>query len=380
MQNTTSKVIDFVVTLVNGYIKLTCISMIPVVLRDIIIEFYGYCVPCNMYRMDFKIFNDNPYINLYPNGTEYALLINDKYKMSIFQDDRMREDIICNNIINVVSRGVCANEFYVYTNDSNELLFCDPLLSSSFDMINIDMFKSNIIQIEYGKSHILFLSELGNVFGCGKNDHFQLTNESEINVNIDNIIQLNKIHNIKRICAGKNTSFILDKNNILYCFGSNEYGLLGINKSNEYELTGNIIKIENYNVKTMDCVYCHAGLITNNNIVYFWGYNFHGQCGTNDCNERIKPTKINTNNIVNNKNEIISEINCGSFHSIIKTNNNFYTFGDNTDDELLLDTCIKPVKIPTKIDKEYIKRKTGNNGDIIDLIPGDSVSFILQRI
>ena len=76
----------------------------------------------------------------------------------------------------------------------------------------------------------------------------------------------------------------------------------------------------------------------------------------------------------------IESIKLGLFHSIIKTNNNeFYSFGDNINNCLLLkDILSEALVLPTMIDKEYIMNRTQYRGNIMDIIPGYNTSYILQ--
>ena len=369
------KSLSFVAFLVNGYVKMIYNGFIPKALHDIIGQFYGYLIPCKIYSSNFWSSIDKPFISLHPNGPGFVILRDIEYKISGYG---INTDIDYNIIGDVISNGVCVNESWIYSNNNKILMLFKPAFSKKLS-INISMIKSHIIEIKSSWNHVLFLTEFGNVYGFGMNSHYQLSNQFKKNEDLTELTQIHGLTNIKHICAGHHTSFGLNKNGMVYSFGGNTMGELGINKtSDECMLDGNINKIIGYIVETMDCVYDHIGIKTNNNDVFFWGSNESGQCGTNDTNDKLKPTKITMTNIDNI--DIISEINCGSFHSIIKTNNNFYSFGDNSDDELILNTTQNEIKIPTKIDIEYVKRNTGNNGDIIDIIPGDSISYIMQKI
>ena len=343
-----------------------------------IILFYGYDIPCKIYNHKFNILSDKYFVDLNLCGYGYVALTNQQYRITTCKcrNNHLKE-INCDETANVVSNGVCDNYLLMYTIEKELLLYVIDF--SDKVVLKTDMIKSNIIQIRYGNGYGLFLSELGNVFGYGSNEEYQLTNQFTREVSIDNLTKINGLNNIKIICCGNRTSFSLDKNGILYSFGSNIAGLLGINKNcSEIKNDGNINQVIGYNFKIIHSVYLHIGSLSHNNNVYFWGYNKYGHCGTNNFMSQSKPYKINIPNI---NNDIIIDIKCGSFHSIIKTyNNTYYSFGYNAEKELLLNTNEKRIKIATKIDNEYIKNKTNNNNDIIDIIPGNNTSYILQMM
>lgn len=80
------------------------------------------------------------------------------------------------------------------------------------------------------KSHILVLFQ-GSIYGCGTNRYGQLAiPEKEIVYNLQHISSLSTKYCTKITC-GVSHSCILDTNNSVYTFGSNEYGQLGARKS-----------------------------------------------------------------------------------------------------------------------------------------------------
>ena len=102
-------------------------------------------------------------------------------------------------------------------------------------------FNGSIKQIKCGCSHSLFLTENGNVFGCGLNDYCQLGLKFE---RITGITVIANKGNISSINCGSFSSYMVNNDDILISFGNNYFGELGINqkhilKSGEQNVYGN---------------------------------------------------------------------------------------------------------------------------------------------
>lgn len=84
----------------------------------------------------------------------------------------------------------------------------------------------NIVQVSCGDNHSLFLTDTGEVYGCGDNKRGQLGIETQHQT----ITEPQKIfESIKKIGCGQNFSVLLDTNGNLLTFGASEVGQLGYN-------------------------------------------------------------------------------------------------------------------------------------------------------
>ncbi len=93
-----------------------------------------------------------------------------------------------------------------------------------------------IKSISCGFQHTAFITESGNLYGCGKADSFQIqpmnakSRKSEVSVS-DKILDLSLIWKgqVRHVgCGFKHTIFSLDSNE-LYGLGNNKYGQAGQN-------------------------------------------------------------------------------------------------------------------------------------------------------
>ena len=246
-----------------------------------------------------------------------------------------------------------------------------------------ELMKSRIISIQCGSWHTLCLTMNGNVFACGLNNKYQLSNQFDKNSSVQLCQIKNTLGNITQIGCGNTSSFMMNKNGIIHSFGSNGNGMLGINES-YYVVTesGEFNKINGLKFKSFDVTYYHIGCITTDNEVYLWGWNYYGQCGYQDefSKNALSPRKLIFNDNISSTHDNITDIKCGQFHNFIKNDKNeYYSFGYNRGNCLLIENLQLSTKIysPTKIDKSYIMKMTKFNGDIIDIIPGSKVTYIL---
>ena len=247
-----------------------------------------------------------------------------------------------------------------YDTESWNKISVPELLRCNFDSI--------LIQIACGLEHTLFLTENGNVYGCGYNKYGQLTAEYDELELFDNIY-LNILNNkdIINIGCTEYSSFALNINGILYSFGDNEYGQLGIQNEN-IKCTDTISYVlKGRKIKTFGCGRRHLGILTSNNVLIIFGM----------IGFLINDTNHDGNKIILD-NELIVDIKCGYSHNIIKTHkNNYYAFGANEFKQLLIKSNNRQNSKPTLISKKYISKLINCNNDIIDLIPIKNETFII---
>ena len=138
----------------------------------------------------------------------------------------------------------------------------------------------NIVDIKCGSAHTLVLTSDEKVFSCGNNYYSQLgrnvIDEDSENPECTQMVQVYSLSKIIRIECGESHSFCIDINNVLYVFGCNELGQLGlsddINKSipTKFPIL-NIIDVS----KGGD----HSFIKTSNNEIYAFGMNNSSQLG-----------------------------------------------------------------------------------------------------
>ena len=153
---------------------------------------------------------------------------------------------------------------------------------------------SEIVDIKCGNYHTLVLTSNQEVFCCGDSNLMEEDDNPKIRRKLHKIANLSEI---TRIECGKNYSMCLDANNLLYVFGFNSVGQLGIG---------------NYTRENYDYVYCSQVIDP---------YDF--------LREVIKHPILSNIRIV--------DISKGGSHTFVKTaSNKILAFGNNRSSQLSL--------------------------------------------
>ena len=315
---------------------------------------------------------------IYINNIELHMIKNDKLFISEENNvEAVHHDFWDNKCI-FVSTGManehvyiqCKNGLYSYGyNDYNQtsVLYMDFI----WPPMTVDYkFDSKVCQIKCGWHHSLFLTENGNVYGCGDNTVGQLLNTFDRgNPDIQCIIDS---MDIKYIDCCSFSSYIIDINDTLKSFGDNYFGQLGIKNNSIKKI--NSISFAKDKVSMISCGYAFIGYLTQDYNVYMFGYNECYNCGLND-----KSACDDGNNIILNNNDKIISVKCGHNHTILKTESNkYYSFGNNSNKQLLINSIFKNISKPKLISNEYIHKLTKSNAIIMDILPLSIHSYIIQ--
>jgi len=107
-------------------------------------------------------------------------------------------------------------------------------------------FQLKIIKVQTGLEHILALSDInsgGKVFSWGCSNYGQLGLDTRENVQFPQQIMSLRSYIIDIEVAG-NTNLVLDENNRILTFGSNQQGLLGDGDKNHDKISSFPIKLD----------------------------------------------------------------------------------------------------------------------------------------
>ena len=224
---------------------------------------------------------------------------------------------------------------------------------------NID----NIKKVYCGGSYTIILKNDGTLWGCGANGSGQLglgdttnrTTFTQVTTNADNI---------KSVCCGSSHTLILKNDGTVWGCGHNGYGELGLgnntNKNTFTQITTNI-----NDIKEIYCGGSHTFMLKNDSTLWGCGYNYNGQLGLGDSDDRYTFTEIATN--ANN----IKSICCGSHHTLIlKNDGSLWGTGRNNCSQLGLgDTT----------DRTIFTQVTTNINNIKEIYCGAHHAFILKN-
>ncbi len=183
----------------------------------------------------------------------------------------------------------------------------------------------NIIQISAGSYHTLALTNEGLIYSFGKNDYGQLGLGNYDNINIPTLVL--KINNIIQISAGYNHSLALTNTGKIYSWGINSTGQLGLGDNDDRNIPTLISNLNN--IIQISAGARHSLALSNEGKIYSFGYNYYGQLGLGDYKWNNIPTLVTEapNNII--------QISAGTKHSLCLTNNGYIcSFGKNNSGQL----------------------------------------------
>ncbi|QLY40670.1 hypothetical protein HF295_07345 [Hujiaoplasma nucleasis] len=199
-----------------------------------------------------------------------------------------------------------------------------------------------IESIAMGTFHSSALTSEGRLFLWGNNELGQIGNNSTSNqalpLDVTEYLNLNANESIIQVELANTNTAVLTNQNRLLIWGDNYYGQLGNGNNNNSSLPIDISA--SFNLQTDEVIQSislgvvHAGALTNKGNLYMWGYNGEGLLGNESGDNSNIPLKIN-DFISLDENESIQKIELGGNHSsLITSNHQVYTWGQNTYGEL----------------------------------------------
>ena len=261
---------------------------------------------------------------------------------------------------------ICGNNFTYFLSNKNKVYLCGYNLLTNEKIstptrIKFSFEKEKIIQIKSGEKFSLILTGLGNIYSFGENKNGQLGHEIN-KINSNEPKQVMNIRNIKLISCGYNHCFAIGNKNIVFCWGSNEYGQIGIKEIGNIYIPKKLIL--NNEINDIFCGKDYSIFHTDKKEIFVCGSNEKGKLGigieayleNNKNNNCFYPTQVDQFY----KLEVI-KVACGENHciAIVKDSStniiNIWGWGSNKEGQLGFGNNIersKPKPIPSLI--EYI--------------------------
>ena len=197
-----------------------------------------------------------------------------------------------------------------------------------------------ISQIACGSSHTMFLTDDGNVYGVGRNSHYQLGYSSSTgNQSTPRYLSWfreggNNITISQIACGRFYTMFLTDDGNV-YGVGDNSYYQLGYSSSASNQSTPRYLSWfreggNNITISQIVCGYYYTMFLTDDDNIYGVGANYSYQLGySSSTSSQSTPRHLSWFHEGGN-NITISQIACGDYHTMFLTDDgNVYGVGNN---------------------------------------------------
>lgn len=159
-------------------------------------------------------------------------------------------------------------------------------------------------------------------------------------LNLSKIQQLSLMKN----SPDTQTTFVINENNILYGYGDNKHGQLGCGTTKDKSIPIKISLENDITITQIVSSFSHSIAIGSDGELYTWGYNKYGELGDGTTIEKDIPIRITLVSGVKPK-----QISCSAYFSMaIGDDGNLYTWGRNNLGQLGDGTIIDK-STPTKI-------------------------------
>jgi alpha-tubulin suppressor-like RCC1 family protein len=197
--------------------------------------------------------------------------------------------------------------------------------------INEELSHKQIIDFTKSISHVIARTINGKVYCWGSNESGVLGNgKNDYKIYKPGLIEYLNDKNIIDICCGGCHSLVLTKSGEVYAWGCNDLGQIG-NGSYGFDTFQLIpIKLNGFDEEKVVMISCgkkHSMALTESGRVFSWGNNSWGQLG-------LEKTSEVPSNVLINKSIPIKKISCGQLHSLMLTNDgDIYWFGKNGNDK-----------------------------------------------
>eukprot|EP00762_Andalucia_godoyi_P006478 ANDGO_02934.mRNA.1 Ultraviolet-B receptor UVR8 len=183
--------------------------------------------------------------------------------------------------------------------------------------------KKVILRIACGAGHTLCLSSTANVFGFGYNFNGELGLGHRDHVASPELIRHLEGRGVMDVQCGWNSSAAVTDTGDVYTWGSNGFGQLGHDSTNDENLPRLVKSIVSKQIVAVSCGRCHMAAISSDGVAYTWGLNNNGQLGHGDTTICLTPRVVS--GFVGRK---VVAVACGSSHTcMILDTGELYTWG-----------------------------------------------------
>lgn len=203
----------------------------------------------------------------------------------------------------------------------------------------------NIYFIACGYYHSVVINEEGSVYSWGNNEHGQLGVGSLEDVRVPHKIS-SPLPPITNISCGAYHVIAVDNQSLLWCWGWNSLGQLGLDHKIDQLSPVSLENIFKKNVISVSCGYSHSVVVIDDGSMWGWGYNENGELGMNDIDASAIPKQIFGV-------DVTQYVTCGGNHTIcVDDKGKLWCFGWNEDGQLGTknwDDYYSPVSIDSDI-------------------------------
>ncbi|KAK2909215.1 hypothetical protein Q8A67_005052 [Cirrhinus molitorella] len=267
-----------------------------------------------------------------------------------------------------IRRIVCGGDGAVLLSDSGKVLFMDkPTVCKPLKSLD----NRQVIQIACGDHHSMALTNDGQLFVWGENSHGQLglKKDHPTSLSAQHVQSLSGIP-VAQISAGGDHSFVLSLSGVVFGWGKNSAGQLGLGDTTDRHVPTLVKSLHWKKTVSISCGGEHTATLSKGGTVFTFGSGCHGQLGHKSFKDEHHPRVVAE--LWGSK---VSHVTCGRHHTLVSVASSklIYSFGCEIqghlgNGELTTQSVSFPVDLPNECNDEYTIDK---------LIAGENHSFAL---
>ncbi|NP_001017352.2 RCC1 and BTB domain-containing protein 1 [Xenopus tropicalis] len=216
-----------------------------------------------------------------------------------------RLDVLCGKRIVDLSYGsgphilVCNEDGEVYSwghNGYSQLGNGNAIQGVAPVQVCMELLAKKVIQVACGSHHSMALTSDGEVFCWGYNNCGQVGSGTTANQSVPRRVSAtlqSKV--VVSIAAGQSSSMAVTDNGHVYCWGYNGTGQLGIGNTGNQLMPCRLVFAHPVCIIQVVLGYAHTLALSDQGVLYAWGANSHGQLGIGNKSNQTAPVKVGTN-------------------------------------------------------------------------------------
>ncbi|XP_073698658.1 E3 ISG15--protein ligase HERC5-like [Garra rufa] len=267
-----------------------------------------------------------------------------------------------------IRRIVCGADGAVLLSDSGKVLIMDKSIVCKH-LKGLD--NRQVIQITCGDHHSMALTKDGQLLVWGENSHGQLglRKDHPGSPSAQHVESLSGIP-VAQISAGGDHSFVLSLSGVVFGWGKNSAGQLGLGDTADRHVPTVVNSLGQKKTVSISCGGEHTATLSKGGTVFTFGSGGSGQLGHNSFKDEHYPRVV-----AELWGSEVSQVRCGRRHTLVSVASSklIYSFGCGIQGQLGNGEMIKqsvpfPVDLPSENNHEYTLEK---------LIAGKNHSFAL---
>uniref|UniRef100_A0A3Q3VN17 X-linked retinitis pigmentosa GTPase regulator n=1 Tax=Mola mola TaxID=94237 RepID=A0A3Q3VN17_MOLML len=233
------------------------------------------------------------------------------------------------------------------------------------------------LKLACGDEHTAFITENGKLFMFGSNNWGQLGLGSKVTVNKPTCVKALKSEKVHLVACGRNHTLICTAQGKVFAAGGNSEGQLGLGDCNERSAFQRVHLLDSHGpIRMLAAGSNTSAALTESGKLFMWGDNTEGQIGLGKESHASSPQEVSVG-------RPISWVSCGYYHSALVTvDGALYTCGERDCGKLGLSTDQLPRhRVPQRVKsiKEPVTQVACGSGHTVALTDDDVFTFGLGQ-